>query len=192
MNGGKQVVYVSPPSFLGTAENPGADGLVTIYSNLGTGDSVYNAVAGSGVLGKDAGQPWPQWVASSFIPKKNHTVMKISVGLTYVQGTNAFIMSLNEDNGGLPGKRLHKWQFADVPTFGTCCALQTGKVKAGIPVKKGKTYWVVLRTTNDGTDSYGVSNNNIFDQQGRWDNNLGSGWVNEGIQELGAFGVFGQ
>jgi hypothetical protein len=192
INGGKQAVYVKAPTYHGAAEPQDSEKLVTIYSNLGKGDNAYNAISGSGVLGKDAGQPWPQWVASSFIPKSNRVVTKISVGLTHITGPNQYIMSLNEDRDGLPGKRLHKWLFKDVPTFGDCCILQIGKVARGIPVKKGRTYWVVLRTTNDGTDSWGVSNDNILGEQGRWDNNLGSGWINEGIQMLGAFGVFGQ
>lgn len=191
LNGGRQAVYMKAPH-VSSAEQVTPDGLATIYSNLGTGDAAYNAIAGSGILGKGAGQTWPEWLACGFIPTRDHVVTKIKVGVTHVSGDNAVVMSLNKDNGGVPGKSLGKWKFTGLPAFGDCCTVQVGKSGAGIPVQKGKMYWLVLRTTNWDSDTWDVWNNNIFDYQGRFANNLGSGWINEGIQELGAFGIFGQ
>ena len=115
INGGRTTVYMKPPSpVVAPAQPPSAD-LVTIYSNLGTGSNVYNAIAGSGVLGRQVpGQPRPEWLANGFTPTADHTVTEIQVGVTYVSGDNEMVLSLNEDNGGVPGKVLHTWHFANL------------------------------------------------------------------------------
>ena len=51
INGGRNFVYVKPIDTSFPATKPPA-GLVTIYSNLGTGTNVYNGGAGTGVLGR--------------------------------------------------------------------------------------------------------------------------------------------
>jgi hypothetical protein len=166
--------------------------LVTIYSNLGRGKKVYSVFSGSGILGKDAGQMLPQSVANGFKPKADHTVTEIQVGGTYVHGTNSLVVSLNADNGHRPGKALHTWHFANLPTFGTCCRLQTGKFAAGIKVKKGKMYWVVLRPSPQHQDTYDVWADNTKGLSGAYSNNTGSGWNPQSFQTLGAFAVFGK
>jgi len=190
INGGKDAVFMKAPTHVSSPDKFDPARLVTIYSNLGTGNEVYSAGAGVGVLGKNAGQPHPQWSAFGFTPTADHTVNAIRVGVSYVSGTNEVVMSLNENNGGLPGKVLHTWTFTGLPTFGTCCVLQTAKTKQGIAVKKGTMYWVVLRTSVD--DTFDVWNNDFGGQQGPYSNNTGNGWQDGGIQQLGAFGVFGK
>ena len=190
INGGRNTILMRAPSepFVPAAESPK---LVKIYSNLGTGSHVYNSIAGYGILGPDAGQPWPQSVGCGFRPKADHTVTEIQVGATYVQGTNTLVVSLNEDNKGIPGMALHTWRFSNLPTFGSCCTLQSAKYAKGIPVKKGKLYWVVLSPQQKFKDTYDVWNNNFAGTQGAFSNNIGSGW-NSSYQVLGAFGVFGK
>ena len=190
INGGRNTILMRAPSepFVPAAESPK---LVKIYSNLGTGSHVYNSIAGYGILGPDAGQPWPESVGCGFRPKADHTVTEIQVGATYVQGTNTLVVSLNEDNKGIPGKALHTWHFSNLPTFGSCCTLQTAKYSKGIPLKKGKLYWVVLSPQKKFQDTYDVWNNNFAGTQGTFSNNIGSGW-NSSYQVLGAFGVFGK
>ncbi len=192
INGGRNFVYVKPVdrSHPAAKQQPG---LVTIYSNLGTGTNVYNGAAGTGVLGRNVpNQPFPEWVANGFTPTANHTVTEIQVGVTWVEGANSVILSLNEDNGGKPGKTLFITQFTNLPTFGTCCTLQTATLTTGVPVTQGTQYWVVLRTkpTNQGT--WNVWNNNFKGLQGPFSNSLGNGWFQQSTQELGAFAVLGQ
>lgn len=189
INGGRKTVYVKPAWHSNQASTPLPAGVITIYSNLGTGDKAYNGNAGVGILGPDAGQPWPQEVGSTFTPKADHIVQAVRVGATYVQGTNGIVVSLNEDDNGVPGKQLASGKFTNLPTFGSCCTLQTGKGKSGIPVKANTTYWIVLRPIAN--DTYAVWNDNYNEIQGHWANNLGSGW-NGSFQVLGAFGVYGQ
>jgi hypothetical protein len=192
VNGGRTTVLMRSPSETFTPAVPSSSKLVKIYSNLGQGNSVYSAGVGYGVLGTDAGQPWPQWVACGFQPKADHVVTEIQVGASYVQGTNSLVMSLNANKDSRPGKALHTWHFSNLPKFGTCCTLQTGKLSKGIKVKKGTMYWVVLRPSTQHQDTYDVWNNDIGGQNGPFSNNIGSGWTKQSYQQLAAFGVFGK
>jgi hypothetical protein len=191
INGGRNTILMRAPSEPFVPAVRPSSKLVEIYSNLGKGSKVYNAISGYGILGPDAGQPWPQSVGCGFRPKANHTVTEIQVGATWVQGTNSLVVSLNEDDKGIPGKALHTWRFSKLPVFGKCCTLQTAKYAKGIPVKKGKLYWVVLSPQQQFKDTYDVWNNNFAGTQGTFSNNIGSGW-DSSYQVLGAFGVFGK
>ncbi len=191
INGGRNTMLMRAPSEPFVPAARPSSNLVEIYSNLGKGTKVYNAISGYGILGPDAGQPWPQSVGCGFRPKADHTVTEIQVGATWVQGTNSLVVSLNENNKGIPGKALHTWHFSNLPVFGHCCTLQTAKYAKGIPVKKGKLYWVVLSPQQQFKNTYGVWNNNFAGTQGTFSNNIGSGW-DSSYQVLGAFGVFGK
>jgi hypothetical protein len=191
INGGRNTILMRAPTEPFVPAVRPSSKLVEIYSNLGKGSKVYNAISGYGILGPDAGQPWPESVGCGFRPKADHTVTEIQVGATWVQGTNSLVVSLNEDDKGIPGKALHTWHFSKLPVFGKCCTLQTAKYAKGIPVKKGKLYWVVLSPQQQFKDTYDVWNNNFAGTQGTFSNNIGSGW-DSSYQVLGAFGVFGK
>ncbi|HZP01696.1 MAG TPA: hypothetical protein VFD30_15515, partial [Terriglobia bacterium] len=61
INGGRNAVFVGKPDRSHPAAHPDA-GLVTIYSNLGTGSSVYNGIAGTGILGLHVpNMLYPEW-----------------------------------------------------------------------------------------------------------------------------------
>jgi hypothetical protein len=192
LNGGRKTILVKPQQALVVPAAPAPSNLITIYSNLSTSDHVYNAIAGSGILGPDAGQPWPQWAASAFTPTADHTMKEVEVGVTYVSGANEVVVTLNADAGGVPGQIMHGWRFTNLPVFGTCCTLQTGFAEGGIPLKKNTKYWLTLWTSPQTPDTYAVWNDNYNGWQGSWANDLGSGWLNEGIQTLGAFAILGQ
>src|SRR5262249_33271166 len=116
----------------------------------------------------------------------------IQVGATHLQGTNALVVSLNEDRNGHPGKVLHTWHFKNLPVVWSCCTLQTAKYAQGIPVKKGKLYWVVLRPNKLYQDTWDIWADNIAGKQGKYfSNNIGSGW-DTSYQMLSAVGVFGK
>jgi len=193
INGGRDTVLMKAPARTFAPAVAPSSKLVKIYSNLGTGNYVYNGSGGNGILGNNvSGQLYPEWVGCGFRPKADHTVTEIQVGATWVSGDNSLIMSLNESRRDRPGKALHSWQFKNLPTFGTCCTLQTGKLSTGIPVKKGKVYWVVLRPLPKHQDTWDVWNYDISGVQGLWSNNIGFGWTKASYQQLNAFGVFGK
>jgi len=189
INGGRNAIFVKPPTFstLNYQKFPGNS--VLIYSNLGRGDQVYNSISGVGILGKDAGQPLPQAVATAFTPTTDQVVQGVSVGVTYVQGTNGVVVSLNEDSNGIPGKQLASQTFLNLPLFGTCCTLQTIKGKSGIQVKANTQYWVEVRPL--AADTYCVWNDNIRGVQGTWANTTGLGW-HSSFQVLESLAVSGQ
>src|SRR5208283_4674568 len=97
----------------------------TLYSNLGTGTNVYYCcegwtISGTGTLGSS------QTVGEEFQVTQNGSVGQIDVGAGYVEGTNAFTVSLDADSGGLPGTVLKTWTNLSSPeTFGNCCGLIT-------------------------------------------------------------------
>jgi hypothetical protein len=192
INGGRNALLLNTRPQKITLAAPASPGLVKIYSNLGTGKSVYNGKAGYGILGKDAGQMSPEKVACGFVPKADHIVTEIRVGASYFSGTNALVVSLNVNAKDHPGKALHTWYFTNLPKFGTCCTLQIAKYAKGIQVKKGTLYWVTLAPFAQHQDTYDIWDNNINNLQGPFSNNTGSGWQPRSLQLLTAFGVFGK
>jgi len=193
LNGGRNAVRVKPLGEKVSPANVAPSKLVKIYSNLGTGNNLYNADSGNGILGNNvSGQLYPEWVGCGFKPKANHLVIEIQVGATWVSGPNFLIMSLNVNATDRPGKALHTWHFKDLPDFGTCCTLQTGNFARGIPVRKGKVYWVTLRNRPQNQDTWEVWNLDSNGESGLWSNDIGSGWEQESYQQLNAFGVFGK
>jgi len=192
LNGGRDAILMSAPSQPFASAVPTSSGLITIYSTLGNGKNVYSTISGFGILGTDTGQMLPQMVANGFQPKAEHVVTEIQVGATHLQGTNVLVVSLNEDNFGVPGKALHTWRFSNLPVVWSCCTLQTGKYAKGIPVKKGKLYWLVLRPEKQFQDTWDVWADNYAETQGKYfSNNTGTGW-NTSYQVLSAVGIFGR
>jgi hypothetical protein len=192
LNGGRSAILASAPAEPLTPAQLPPSGLVKIYSTLGTGDHVYSTISAFGILGTKAGQPWPEMVGNGFRPKADYLVTEVAVGATHYQNTNVLVVSLNQDNHGVPGKALHTWHFSGLPDVWTCCTLQTGKYAKGIPVKKGKLYWVVLRPEERFQDTWDLWADNYAEKQGKYfSNNIGSGW-NTSYQTLSAVGVFGK
>jgi hypothetical protein len=190
LNGGRTAVYTKPVTRLPEGKAAIDSGVITIYSNLGTGKDVYNGNSGNGIVGPDAGQLFMEWIGNRFSPAADYTVTEIKVGVTHVQGPNAVTLSLNESSDDTPGKALQTWQLSNLPEFGTCCVVQTVKLTPGVPVQKGKLYWVVLSTTEKTETTYDVWNNDANGHEGPWSNDTGDGW-DTSYQERNAFGVFG-
>jgi hypothetical protein len=190
INGGSRAIFVKPAYRAQNTTAPRPKGVV-IYSNLGQGDQAYNPNSGVGIVGPDAGQLFSEWVGVPFTPKANHLVQAIQVAATYVSGDDQMGLLLTADANGVPGATLHAWELSNLAEFGSCCVVQTRVYETGIPVKAGTQYWVVLRTTPQGTNTYGVWNDNYAGTEGDWANNTGQGW-SASYQTLGGVGVYGQ
>lgn len=190
INGGTMTVFMRGPSEDFTPMEPDEAGLKTIYSNLGTGRKVYNDSTSWTIGG--AGSPVGQmWVAEPFTPASDATVTRLKVAVGYVTGTNGVSIALANDKEGVPGKFLKQWFKTGLPNGGTCCVLQVENDVAGIPVKGGVQYWVVVKTsakTNDTWDDFDFSNH----ASSQLATNTGSGWIKAGYKHQGAFGVFGK
>lgn len=176
--GGVHAIMVQGPhakmTFLPFAQTRGVipegatdTGLVTIFSSMASKypKGVYWCCTGYNVMGPDAGE---QWMGGSFTPSANHTVTRIEVAVGYSQqGTNGVVISLNQDNGGVPGTALKTWNATGLPTFGTCCVVVVKTDKTGIPVSAGQQYWIVLSTNAKETntvDGWNVSDADQVDQ----------------------------
>lgn len=189
-NGGRMTIALRGPMPTYTPADPGDATLATIFSNLGTGGNVYNCCTGYTIsaVGSIIGQQ--NWIAEAFTPANNATVTKVKVAVGYVTGANGVTFGLAKDKNGIPGGLLKSWSKTGLPAFGSCCTLLTGKDAAGIPVKAGVQYWVVVKTnakTSDTWDAFNWSNSGV----GTLANNTGSGWVNLGSGTQSAFAVLG-
>jgi len=142
--------------------NVAPSGLVTIFNNIGGKypQGVYWCCTGYDIIGPAQGE---QWMATAFTPSANHTVTRIEVAVGYLLGTNGVVLSLNDDNNGVPGKALKSWNALGLPSFG-CCALVVKSDGSGIPIRAGKQYWVVLSTNSHESDTVAAWNLNDTDQ----------------------------
>jgi hypothetical protein len=105
------------------------------------------------------------WQAVPFTPATNMTVKELEASVVWDEGTNAVVMSLNNDSSGLPGKAIHTWSVKNLATIGTCCQLATAKSKAGIPVKAGTQYWLVVGTNSNDTNIFAAWEVNSTDMR---------------------------
>ena len=171
--------------------------LKTIYSNLATKNpkGLYFSLEGETIQG-----PWwgaPAWYAVPFTPTFNATVTTVEVPLGYVFAINStdVIVSLNVDNGGLPGDALQTWMVTidkSVAT-GTCCSVYTET--GSVPVSAGQQYWVVVSTESD-SDMYVAWNVQTTDEIDPVTNAYydGTGWYTyqtDPTNDGAAVGVYG-
>jgi LysM repeat protein len=190
VNNGRMTVATKGGQHVSASDDSGDATLSTIFTNLGSGGTVYNCCNGWTISGVNSLIGAQNWIGEAFTPANNATVTKVKVAVGYVTGTNGVTFGLSKDKNGVPGKLLKSWSKVNLPTFGTCCTLLTGKDAAGIPVKAGVQYWVIVKTnasTSDTWDAFNISNSGV----GTLANNTGSGWVNLGSNQQAAFAVLG-
>ena len=155
-------------------------GLITIFNSLAGKypKGVYWCCEGYNVMGANSGAG-VQWMGGAFTPAADHTLTRVEVAVGYSgQGQNGVVISVNDDNGGVPGKSLKKWSVSGLPVFGTCCTIVVKTDNTGIALTGGKQYWIVLSTNSGETntvDGWNVSDADQIDQANlaSWD---GSTW----------------
>jgi hypothetical protein len=100
-------------------------------------------------------------------------------------------VTLVPDKGGVPSRKvLHKWNFKNLHSAGTCCKLSTAKLKTGIKLAKGKQYWIVAKCPSD---TWAAWNLNITNALGTFaQQNNGGSWKVFTNQTIGAMGLFGK
>ncbi len=153
-----------------------------ITYNSGSGWTVSNAQSQAGLQ---------QWIAYPIVPKKSTTITEIVEAVGYVVGDDSVTIALMADDNGAPGAVLEQKTVKNLETFGQCCAVAVDKLKTGVPVTKGTTYWVgaILPTKKQATtwDAFNFSTVNTANvpfafYNGTW--NLTSG-------PYAAFAVYG-
>ena len=123
-----------------------------VFSNVGFKypNGLYFCCYGNTISGSGSVIGATYWVAMGFTPAADADLKEIDVGVGYVTGTNKVIISLYDDNGGVPGNVIKKWSQTGLGNFGACCQIEVGKTR-GIHVTAGTPYWVAV--TTDGADS---------------------------------------
>jgi hypothetical protein len=122
--------------------------LDTIFDNLAAYPSGrYWAFEGSPVQGPDGQKDFAEnWRAVAFTPASDTiaTVIKVAVALS--SGTNGLVVSLNRDDGGVPGKAIVSSRLGSLPAFGSCCTVKAAILDKHVPLTGGTQYWVVVGT----------------------------------------------
>jgi hypothetical protein len=168
-------------------------GAAVIFSNLGTGDCVYQAGSGWTEAGEKAND-YPLAEAMSFTPQNNYLLVRIDTAVTYLEGTNGMKWILAADNAGVPGKSISVFTFSNMPSFGTCCTLKTMKLTASnkrIILTAGQTYWLYPLPAD--TTSYLIWNLDTTNQGGNGavSKDYGVTWTPAPLSLFGAFDVYG-
>jgi hypothetical protein len=192
INGGSMTValHANPPKIEPSAPDPAS--LVTIYSDLGTGSTVYLPNIGWSVSGPASGGGQVA-TATPFTPRRNFNLVLIKVAILTVSGTNGVTLTLNHDSSGAPGTAIRTWNLVNLPQFAGCCRLDLARLKKTVRVKKGVQYWLVASTgksTQDASDSWNMNSRSIFGTVGQRFNN-GAWQITKGSALLPAFSVLG-
>ena len=174
---------------------PPPDGLITIYSNLGTGDGVYNCCIGFTTAGR--GSPLGKYieVGNAFTPADNYTITEVQLAVGYALGRNAVTVGIWSDNNGVPGAPIKQWYPNNLRSDGTCCRLRTIREPTEylVSLTAGTQYWFVVRQCVDSSDSWNVWNLNTNNAFGPVALKVGQeAWANEGDQLQGAFAILGK
>jgi hypothetical protein len=162
-----------------TPTDPDSDaGLSTIAGNLSRYPfGVYFCCYGDTIAGPDAGFGHTYWAAQGFTPSADATVTRLKASVGFVEGVNQVVLGLYSDSNGIPGKPLFNkaTKVGSLGNFGDCCVLAVVNDATGVPVKKGKPYWVVVSTNKKSETTFGAWAFNSTDM--RENVNLVAGYV---------------
>lgn len=194
----RKTTIVASPSGVNTPYVDQTAGLKAIYSNFAVAypKGVYWCCEGATISGPNAPFNIEWWHAAAFTPTTAATVEKVAVSIGYLSGNDtSVILSLNLDNGGIPGAELEKWTVSNLGEAGTCCTVQV-KNSSGLALTAGQQYWVVVSTpsNSDVNASWNVADNDQIDLflNAGLTNQNNNGWVSSMTSPNVVFGVFGQ
>ena len=165
----------------------------TLYSNLGTGSSVYNcctgwAVTGTGSIGTSF------TTANEFQVASSGNVSQIDVAVGFVSGFgNSFYVDVDASNGSQPGSVLASFTNLSSKTeFGTCCGLVSITGISGLTLNTGTNYWLVIGPMSSSSNTYDAFNwSNSATGNEDYSTDGGQTWNQNGNQPQGAFDIIG-
>ncbi len=161
-----------------------------LYTNLGTGSSVYNCCSGWTVSGTGSiGTSFTS--ANEFSPTASGSVGEIDVAVGLVEGTNSFYWDVDANNNGVPGAVLASFTgLSSSTTFGSCCGLVSITGISGLSLTAGTDYWLVLGPTSTSATTWEAWNfSNSATGNDDYSTNGGQSWVQQGNQSQGAFQI---
>jgi Matrixin len=138
-------------------------GNTIIYSNFTSGRSYCSGAAGTcggWTVSGSTSTPGMVDTAVSFVPSQNIYLSQVLIALTWTGGTNSAVVTLNNDNGGLPGSTVYAtWDLSRLPLYGSTSTIQSSQTLTsapGILLTAGTTYWIVAAP--GASDTYDVWN----------------------------------
>lgn len=166
-------------------------GPLTLYSDLGTGSSVYGT-NGSVVQGSGAGswitQAWQFTVSGT----GDFNLTQVDLGLT-ARGVGQITASLWTNLSSLPDVELGSWNLTVAEAAGQCCLLTTQSGITGITLTGGDRYWMVVgpRNSTDNIHIEWISNTVGATAPVLGSLNGGASWISDGVITNAAFDVLG-
>ena len=122
-----------------------------VWSNLGLPNSYSPGIIAAWSVDGPSSPDGFTASAMAFTSPDNFRLDQIDVALSYNDfGSNSLDLTLHSDSGGLPGAALMTWALTNLPTYGTCCILQTVTPNSPLVLSAAAQYWLVA-TAGDGT-----------------------------------------
>lgn len=151
----RTVTAVNPPSQV-TPGPTNDSGSTVIAGNFSTYPyATYFSIWGNTIDQGVNGYPFLIWQAEAFTPAQDATVTEIQASVGNQSGGTAGIeLGLYDDANGVPGTKIKSFHVTTPPPYGQCCGVSSATDKAGIPVKGGTQYWLVVSTTPKDVDIY--------------------------------------
>lgn len=165
-----------------------------LFSDLGTGGSVYSTAPGSIIQGSGLGAWITQARPFTVSGAGNFLLTQFDLGIVNDSPSAAtFTASIWTDTSSLPGTELGSWSLSTSTTFGNCCGLVTQSGITGITLTGGLQYWMVVGPQSGADHS---KNEWADNTQGLNSARLGSldgggSWIVDGAGTAAAFDVLG-
>ena len=124
-----------------TSATPGA---TVVFNNIAASPPYY--LNGGGIIGTVGSQSFI--TGTSFTPNATGQLDELTLGLFYVQGTNAVTLRLSPDVGGAPSAPIWQGSGTPAPAF---LQLMTMTGIAGPTINSGQQYWIEALQSTPGT-----------------------------------------
>jgi hypothetical protein len=169
-----------------------------LFSDLGTGSTVYSTGSGWLIGGSNSGDALSDITADLFTVSGvgNFSVTQIDLGVTNLEGPDTFDAAIFTDVSGAPGSDVGSVEWNSLSTstpFAQCCGLVSITGITGLTLTGGQSYFLILGPANITQDSENVLMSNTLGVSGdvQYSTNGGTSWNDDGTSTLGAFDVLG-
>jgi hypothetical protein len=119
-----------------------ANAATVVFSNIPASPAYYSNA------GNTLGGSQNAITATTFTPSSSGQLDELTLGLTYLQGTNSVTLRLSPDTGGLPGTPIWQTSVPPAPAFGSLISV-TGI--GGPTLNASQTYWLEGVAPNSAT-----------------------------------------